>query len=117
MDTSFTTCGLIPPERAPAVLAGDGVVLHRHPDDHGQLWIRNSEFCPNGGLGIFFAAPKGGLRAGHLLAVYTGELTDSLEISYRDALNQWSTSDYVFSDAAYRFVVNGDLSCAAARAN
>ena len=116
-NTPGTACGLIPPDRALAVLAGEGAAIIRHPDDHSQLWIRRSEFCPNGGFGMFFAAPKGGLRAGYLLAVYIGESTDSLEISYREALARWTSSDYVFSDSDHRYVVNGALTCAAARAN
>ena len=66
---------------------------------------------------MFFSAPKGGLRAGHLLEVYTGESTDSLEISYREALARWAYSDYVFSDSDHFFVVNGALTCPATRAN
>ena len=30
---------------------------------------------------------------------------------------RWAASDYVFSELAHRYVVNGDLKCGAARAN
>ena len=116
-DSDFTACGLISPDRVSEILAGEGAELISHPDDHVQMWIRRSVCCPEGGYGLFFAAPKGGLRAGYLLAIYTGDSTDSLKIGYREALTRWSTSDYVFSDPAYRYVVNGNLTCAAARAN
>lgn len=116
-DASLTTCGRIAPERIDDILAGEGVEMIRHPEDHNLLWIRPSVFCPNGGFGMFFAAPPGGLRAGHLLAVYIGDSTDTLGITYREALRRWSHSDYVFSESTARYVVNGALTCAAARAN
>ena len=46
-----------------------------------------------------------------------GDSTDSLGVTYQEALRRWSDSDYVFSDSAHRYVVNGALTCAAARAN
>ena len=116
-DTSISSCGFIPPDKVAAILASEGVEIRRHPDDHGQLWIRKSFFCPNGGFSLFFEAPPGGLRAGYLLAVYDGDSTESLGITYQEALRRWSDSDYVFSDSAHRYVVNGALTCAAARAN
>ena len=36
-DNSLTTCGFIPPDRASAILAGEGAEIIRHPDDHRQL--------------------------------------------------------------------------------
>ena len=57
-DSTATTCGRVSPDRVRAVLAGEGADLIRHPEDHELLWIQRSEFCPNGGLGMFLRPRK-----------------------------------------------------------
>ena len=69
----------------------------------------------NGAQGLFFETS--GMKRGHLLAVYEGESCDSLGITYQAAMKKWIGSDYVISDSAHRYVVNGALTSGAARAN
>ena len=62
-------------------------------------------------------APKGGLQARCILAIYKGDSTDSLLTSYREALRRWRHSGNIFSESAASYVVNRDLKCGAARAS
>ena len=65
--------------------------------------------------GLFFET--GGMKRGHLLAVYEGGSCDSLGNSYQTAMKRWQGSEYVLSNSAHRFVVNGALTCGAVKAN
>ena len=77
--------------------------------DYERLWCRESECCPGRSLfyGLFFET--GGMKKGHLLTVYEGDSCDSLGISYQTVMKKWKGSEYVLSNSAHRFVVNGAL--------
>ena len=99
------------------VKQSSGPELIFHPDDHPLLWCRESVCCPGANRGLFFEIKGGGRKRGHLIAVYEGDSCDSLGIPYREAMKRWSGGEYVLSNSAYRYVVNGALSSGAARAN
>ena len=109
-------CGRIASERARQIKQGEGPALRAHPEDHKGLWCRESAFCPGANNGLFCELQTGRKR-GHLIAVYEGESNDSLNITYQTAMERWKGSEYVLSNSDYRYVVNGDLSSGAARAN
>ena len=89
----------------------------RHPDSRVATWIRKSHHCEDGGIGLYFYVPKGGLRRGTLLEVYEGESNEDVNMSYAEAVRRWADSDYVLADVQHAYVVNGYLSSGAARAN
>ena len=89
----------------------------RHPDGRVDTWIRKSYHCEDGGMGLYFYVPKGGLRRGTLLDVYVGESNEDTNTSYADAVRRWANSDYVLADRQHEYVINGHLSSGAARAN
>ena len=115
--TPNPSCGRIASSAVDGIKQSEGPVLRRHVDDHPLLWCRESVCCPGANKGLYFEIKGGGRKRGHLVAVYDGDSCDSLNIPYRKAMERWSGGDYVLSNSAYRYVVNGNLSCGAARAN
>ncbi len=48
----------------------DRSVLVFHPNDHKDLWCRESEWCPGASFGLVFEVSSPRMKRGHLLAVH-----------------------------------------------
>ena len=115
--TPGVECGQIKASEVNRIKMSQGPNHLPHSDDYLYLWVRPSELCSGGNLGLFLEVMESGLRRGHLIAVYDGESCDSLGILYLDALKLWEDSEYVLSQPKAQYAVNGASTCSAARAN
>ena len=108
--------GRIPDKEAEALIAQGGPNLIRHPLDHPHMWIRPSYHCPGGGYSIIFRLDSN-LPRGYLLGIYCGMTNDVLGLSYAEAEQAWSSSDYVMGFPGAGYIVDGDLTSGPTRAN
>ena len=108
--------GRIPTEDAEALIAQGGPELIFHPLDHPHMWIRPSYHCPEGGFSIIFRLDSNVPR-GHLMGIYCGLTNEVLRLSYCEAEETWSDSDYVMAYPHANYIVDGDLTSGATRVN
>ena len=108
--------GRIPTEDAEALIAQVGPELIFHPLDHPHMWIRPSYHCPEGGFSIIFRLDSTTPR-GHLMGIYCGLTNEVMRLTYREAEETWSASDYVMAYPHANYIVDGDLTSGATRVN